>query len=64
MGNILALKRFGDNETTPVDSISIPLSNYRGNQIISASNNGVSYAYDYVHNGNMTVDGLNALNLE
>ncbi len=62
-GNFLTLKRYGANNAL-VDDISIPATNYRGNQIISATNKGTSYTYAYDKNGNMTTDGLNVLNLE
>ncbi len=62
-GNFMTFKRY-ENSSSPSDDISIPAANYRGNQIVSAINNGTSYTYTYDSNGNMTKDGLNALNLE
>jgi hypothetical protein len=61
-GNILTLERYGATATTAVDDLAD--ATYNGNQLASIENNGTEYAYGYDFNGNMTLDGLNSLQLE
>jgi RHS repeat-associated protein len=61
-GNILTLERYGASATTAEDDLAD--ATYNGNQLASIENNGTEYAYGYDSNGNMTLDGLNALQLE